>query len=492
MKRQSDRAAYNALLRMEFRAFLRRCFSELHPGGTFLDNWHIDAIAYHLELVRTGRISRLIINLPPRSLKSMLCSVAFPAFVLGHEPSKRMIAVSYGADLAGKLSNDFRGIVTSGWYQNLFPRCRLSRIKNTEFEIVTTQHGFRLATSVGGSLTGRGGDIVIIDDPLKPQDAYSEIRRAAANDWFYNTLLSRLDDKQRGAIIVVMQRLHPDDLTGKLLEDSDEWTILNLPAIAEHEEKIAVGENVYHFRKPGDVLHPEREPIGIIRKLHEEFGPDIFAAQYQQNPLPVDGNMIKRDWVQRYRSPPSRTPSTQVLQSYDTASKVGEQNAWSVCTTWYLIEGKYFLVDVMRGQFDYPLLKARAIEHARKHNPTKILVEDTGVGTALIPELKQAGFSAVAVKVEHSKQIRMAVQSAKFQSGQVYFPEEAPWLKELEAELFAFPASRHNDHVDSISQALAKETAQPLWTAKSLDGYVKVMEGLAFDQWLGRVTGRPW
>src|SRR5215204_1568516 len=147
MKRQSDRAAYKALLRVDFRAFLQRCFLELHPGATFLDNWHIEAIAYHLELIRAGKIRRLIINLPPRSLKSMMCSVAFPAFMLGHDPSKRIIAVSYAADLAGKMGNDFRAIMSSGWYQKLFPRTRLSRIKNTEFEIVTTQHGFRLATS---------------------------------------------------------------------------------------------------------------------------------------------------------------------------------------------------------------------------------------------------------------------------------------------------------------------------------------------------------
>src|SRR5829696_10301962 len=268
---EEDRALLDALLRAEFPAFLRRCFLTLHPTGRFLQNWHIDALAYHLELVRTGQIRRLIVNMPPRSLKSMACSVAFPAFVLGHDPSKRLIAVSYGSDLAIKLSNDCRAILSSNWYQRLFRGTRISRLKNTESEIVTTRQGFRLATSVGGTLTGRGGDIVIIDDPTKPQDAYSHTKRVAANDWFDNTLLSRLDDKQNDAIVVVMQRLHPEDLTGKLLR-SGGWTLLNLAAIAEQEEDIQIGEDCRHHRRVGDALHPEREPIELLNELRAQLG----------------------------------------------------------------------------------------------------------------------------------------------------------------------------------------------------------------------------
>jgi predicted phage terminase large subunit-like protein len=470
---------------------VRKVFATLNPGKPFSDNWHIEAICYQLERIRTGKRSRLIINMPPRSLKSLVCSIAFPAFVLGHDPRKRIIAISYSADLAVKLSNDFRSIVTSGWYRELFPRTRISKTKNTEFEIATTEHGFRLATSVGGTLTGRGGDMVIIDDPLKPQDAKSDSKRGEVNGWFYNTVLSRLDDKQRGAIIVVMQRLHCDDLTGTLVERSDEWTALNLPAIAQQDAKIPIGEHQYHARNAGDVLHPEWESIVTLRKIQAQLGSDNFAAQYQQNPAPVGGNMIRREWVQRYDGMLSHTPSTVVLQSYDTASKAGEQNAYTVCTTWYLVDRKYYLVDVMRGQFDYPLLKKLAIEHARKHKPTKILVEDSGVGTALISELKSAGFSPVGVQVKQDKKTRMAVQSAKFESGRVYFPRAAPWLQEVEAELFAFPASRHDDQVDSISQALAEEAPGGLGPGMSDEGYRKLADRLAFDELLRR-AGRPW
>ena len=183
-------------------------------------NYHIEAIAYHLELVRLGEIRRLIINVAPRSLKSLMTSVAWPAFVLGHNPSKRLIVVSYGADLAIKFTNDFRMLINAPSYQDCI-RDADRGAKNTEFEVATLQNGNRLGTSIDGALTGRGGDILIVDDPLKPGDAANDSRRSAVNRWFHDTLLSRLDDMTGGAIIVVMQRLHDDDLTGYLLRSSD-------------------------------------------------------------------------------------------------------------------------------------------------------------------------------------------------------------------------------------------------------------------------------
>ena len=483
---------FDAILRNDFVSFIQKCVHLLLPKVSFLINWHIFAIAFHLELVRVGKIKRLIINLPPRSLKSIMSSVAFPAFVLGHDPSKRLIVVSYATELATKLGNDCRIVLQSPWYRRLFPGTRISPIKNTEAEVMTTRHGCRLATSVGGTLTGRGGDFVIIDDPIKPQDAYSESTRESANNWFDNTLLSRLDDKRTGAIILVMQRLHLDDLTGKLLRGPDDWTVLNLPAIAVQDEQIQIGEERYHFRKVGDLLHPEREPQSVLDYMRAELGSDIFAAQYQQNPVPPGGNMIKRHWVRRYDNLPARTSSTQVLQSWDTASKAGGENDWSVCTTWHVDEGKYYLADVLRARFDYPRLKAQAIAHAQVHSPAKILIEDTGVGIALVPELQNSGFTVIAVQVEQNKTIRMSVQSGKFESGQVFFPHQAPWLEELEAELFAFPGSRHDDQVDSISQALGHEIQDIFWDAKTLEGHSRFLEALAMDRYWGRVMGRPW
>ncbi len=242
MARLIDPRMMDAIYRTDFASFIRRCFPTLVPGTSLLMNWHIYALAFALEQVRLGKITRLIINMPPRSLKSLITSVAFPAFVLGHDPTKHLIVVSYSSDLAIKLANDCRLILNVDWYQRLFRGMRISPLKNTEFEVGTSQNGFRLATSIEGTLTGRGGDILILDDPLKPIDALSDSKRQRVNDYFNHTLQTRLDDKKTGAIIVVMQRLHPDDLTGTLLRDSVGWTVLSLPAIAEQEQKIQISD----------------------------------------------------------------------------------------------------------------------------------------------------------------------------------------------------------------------------------------------------------
>lgn len=452
----SDRRALEAIVRTDFTAFIHRCFSSLSPGAHYEPNWHIEALAYRLEQVRAGQIKRLIVNMPPRSLKSVSCSVAFPAFALGHDPTKRVICVSYGADLAVKHANDCRAVMKSDWYRRAFPGTIISASKDTEGEFVTTRNGYRMTTSLDGTLTGRGGDLIIIDDPLKPIDALSQVKRERVNDWYYNTLLSRLDDKKNGAIILVMQRLHLHDLTGVLLEASDEWTVLTLKAIADDAEDIPIGDGKQHHRPAGTVLHETREPRPVLESYKAQIGSYTFAAQFQQSPVPQGGGMIKRTWPRRYSVLPLTSRPARVIFSLDTASKDGSENDWSVCTVWLIHENKYYLVDVLRGRFDYPTLKARLIAFAGVHKPRKILIEDTGVGTGLIAELKKISrYPAIAVKPERDKRTRMDIQSAKFESGQVYLPERAPWLADLEAELFSFPQSRYDDQVDSISQALA-------------------------------------
>jgi predicted phage terminase large subunit-like protein len=346
--------------------------------------------------------------------------------------------------------------------------------------------GYRLAASIDGSVTGRGADILVVDDPLKPIDALSDSKRERGNDFFKHTLLPRLDDKKTGAIVIVMQRLHVDDLTGMLLRHSpDEWTVLNLPAIAMQEEKIQIGENDYHIRRVGDLLHAEREPQAVLDSLRAQLGTELFSAQWQQSPVPAGGTMIKRDWVRRYEQLPARHSSHTVLQSWDTAAKEGELNDYSVCTSWLYDGKKYYLTHVLRDRFDYPTLKARAISHARAYKADKIMIEDTGVGTALLAELRNAGLSAIGVTPEHDKKTRMSIQSGKFESGQVFFPNDAPWLADLETELFAFPNSLHDDQVDSISQALSHEMSGDLWDKRSLDGLDSFVSMLTFSQRFG-------
>jgi hypothetical protein len=197
-----------ALLHDDFASFAAYCFRELNPRARFAMNWHVEVMAGKLGAVREGRIRRLLVCVPPRHLKSLLASVCFPAWCLGHDPSAQLLCVSYAQDLADKLSRDCRRIVTADWYQKLFPATRLSPQRQAVPEFETTAQGCRIATSVGGVLTGRGADIIIIDDPLKPEEALSQAQRQAANEWYDHTLYSRLNDKLSGAIVLVMHRLH--------------------------------------------------------------------------------------------------------------------------------------------------------------------------------------------------------------------------------------------------------------------------------------------
>jgi len=480
-------AHVNAACRKDFVSFVRKAFHVLAPSAIFQMNWHICAVAYALEQVRLGEIKRLIITVPPRSLKSIMCSVAFPAFVLGQDPTKRLIVASYSADLAIKHGNDFRTVVNSAQYHTIFPGMRISTMKNTQTEVVTTLNGFRLTISVDGTLTGRGGDIIIIDDPIAALAALSQKPREHVVDWYFHALLTRLNDKPNGAIVLVMQRLHEDDLAGVLLRGSDEWTVVSLPAIAEQDEELPIGNGQVHVRRAGDVLHPEREPREILESLRAQLGPEIYAAQYQQQPVPPGGGTIKRAWVRRYDELPK---SGLIIQSWDVAHKQGEENDYSVCTTWRVHDKRYYLMDVLRGRFDFPTLRTKVSEQAKLHKPSQILIEDAGFGTALIQELKRTNFSVIAVKPEYDKKIRMAIQAAKFENGQVFLPKDASWLRDLEDELFAFPNGRHDDQVDSISQALGYEIPSIL-TDEFLKGYDRFLNALWQDQLFARLTGRP-
>ena len=379
---------------------------------------------------------------------------------MGSDPTRRIICVSYSGELAKKHSNDFRALVEAPWYRSAFPTTRIGPYKNSETEIEFTARGFRLATSVGGTLTGRGGDIIVIDDPLKPDDASSEAKRNAVNEWFKSTVLSRLDDKRTGAIVIVMQRVHMDDLTGFVTEQSDEWEILNLPAIAEADEDIPISATSVYHRTAGEALSPVREPLSVLEKLKRQLGSDAFSAQYQQMPVPPGGAMIKRAWINRYDELPPQEEWLTVLQSWDTASKGGPENDFSVCTTWVVIRGvrRWYLIDVWRKRVDYPGLRAAVITLAAKYKAKIVLVEDIGAGTPLVQELRGGKVSGIkAVKVEHDKISRMSAVSAKFESGEVYLPKRAIWLDDFERELFAFPGAKYDDQCDSVSQALSEQ-----------------------------------
>jgi predicted phage terminase large subunit-like protein len=336
-------------------------------------------------------------------------------------------------------------------------RTRISPAKDTQLEFATTAGGSRLATSVGGTLTGRCGNFIILDDPLKPQDAYSQLARDNLAQWYSNTLLSRLDNKVEDAIVVVMQRLHVDDFVAHLL-DQGGWTHLNLPAVAETEERIALGPRRFHVREPGDILHPERESQDVLDDLKRQMGSMDFNAQYQQSPVPEGGNLIKWKWFSFYDGTPRREITDKIVLSWDTAISARELSSYSVCVILQVRGETVFVLDVFRDRLEYPELKRKVIElHRLWRNVTNnyaLLIENKGSGMPLIQNLEREHIHAIAVEPKDDKLIRMNAQTARLEAGSVSLPRRAPWLEDFRQELLAFPASRHTDQIDAFSQAL--------------------------------------
>jgi predicted phage terminase large subunit-like protein len=481
---------YRALLRNDFSTFVHRSFRELNPSVQFMPTWHNELIATKLEACLRGEIIRLIINVPPRSLKSLQAAVAFPAFVLGHDPSAQIICASYGQDLANKHSLDSLNLMSSARYQTLFPNTRLSPQKQSLQEFATTQNGFRMATSVGGVLTGRGADIIIIDDPLKPDEAVSETQRNAANEWYDHTLYSRLNDKRTGCIIIIiMQRLHEDDLVGHVLEQ-EQWEHVRLPAIAEEQETHVIrsffGTRTVH-RQPGEALHPEREPLAVLRHIRRTIGEYNFAGQYQQQPSPLGGAIVKAEWFRFYTPGGQPSKFEIVFQSWDTANKSTELSDYSVCTTWGLKRKKLYLLDVYRKRLEFPDLKRAIVRRAAHFRPSNILIEDKASGTALIQDLIRDGIHGIT-KYEPlmDKIMRLNSVSSTIENGFVYLPEQADWLAEYLHELTTFPSTKHDDKADSTSQALDWVKARPTYPILEYNLQMALARGDTIYEWMIR------
>jgi predicted phage terminase large subunit-like protein len=481
--RVSKSRIVEAACRTDFLSFFHSSFHLLEPGSALNINWHHYAIAYHLELILRGVIKRLIIAAPPRTLKSMMASVAFPAYMLGRNPAARIMGISHGSDLQIKFSNECRALINTPYYRRLFPALELS--KNTETEFHTTQGGYRYAKSAESGLTGLGGGILILDDFQKPLDVLSEARRTATNNLYYSTVASRTDNQHTGAIVVVGQRLHPVDLIGTLLCSAEKWTTLILPAIAEKEEFVPIGPGRYHLRRVGDLLHPDQQSREFLEALKLQ-DPETYAAQYQQSPIPPGGFIIKRDQIQYCDELPRRSSSSVYLQSWDTAQKPGEANARSACLDILVQDNKYFIAAALVGQWEFHDLQQRVFARAHQNKPDVILIEDNGFGTALIGTLKQNQLPVIAVQPEGDKKSRLLRHISKFANGQIFLLKTASGRAELETELFSFPGGRHNDLVDALTQALAYNHVSCVWTDESLANFNKMIFNLALS--MGRVS----
>ncbi len=443
-----------AIARQHFFLFVYRAFRELYPNQALEPSWYIQAMAHCLQQTAEGDLRRLIINIAPRHLKSFCASVALPAWLLGHQPTKKIIVVSYSAVLAKDLTRLFRRLVLTPYYRSLFPACAITQ--NNDLETHLAKGGFRVAVSLDGSLTGRGGDLIIIDDPQNAGDMGSQVGRDHFKTIYDDALYSRLDNKRTGQIILVTQRLHEDDATAHLLTKTEGWHHLKLSSLAQQDEAIPLGGDRVYRRRQGEPLAPHRETREMLEAIRSNIGSGNFSAQYLQEPVPADGTLFRIERIRRYSDRPSHFEF--IVQSWDTAYTPEALSDYSVCTTWGYHATQWYLLDVYRARLSFPDLKDKVIALKLQHNAGRVIIERAGSGISLLQQLIRESYSNSARQLWAGYEPRLDKISrangvlAKIEEGRILLPASAPWLGDFMRELQAFPNGRHDDQVDSMVQ----------------------------------------
>jgi predicted phage terminase large subunit-like protein len=442
--------------------FIRQAWSVLEPKTPYLENWHHGYLAEVLEALASGEILKLIINISPRYGKSLLASVFFPCWNWLRDPSARFLFASYSSVLATKHSVDRRGLLQSRWFTDRWgDRIRLAPDANLKTDFSNMQRGHMIATSVGASATGRGGNFLICDDLINPEQADSDIERVRAIRWFDETFSTRQDDKKTGRQMIIEQRTHAADLTGHLLAEEG-WFHIALPAIAERKTIITLPRSRQQvIRDEGYVLWPMREDRAELNAARQRLGGFAFQAQYQQDPTAREGNLIKREWLTAtWRTLPPRFDS--LLLALDTAYKTGATNDYSAAVVIGTLRAArdgclpgHYLIDCWRGKLEFAGLKRKVIELHETWHPHAVLVEDSASGQSLLQELRAGTTLPLKpIKPDHDKYQRVAAITPVLEARLVLLPETAWWREDFITELTSFPAGAHDDWCDAFAMAL--------------------------------------
>jgi predicted phage terminase large subunit-like protein len=435
--------------------FSQRAWREIEPKSLQW-NWHLDLLAEYLQLCVQRKIKRLVVCMPPRSTKSRETEIFMPAWAWQRDPSLRFVFASYSDSLSTELSIVRRNLLSSNWYQSTWPqRVQFAPDQNQKTQYENLAHGQMIATSMTGTVSGKGADILVLDDPLSPQQAFSDVERESVNRDFDSTFRSRLNDPDEGVIIVVMRRLHQMDLVGHLREsEPGVWTELVLPMVAEKNEEIVfpISGRVVK-RRIGDLLQPSRFPASWVAR-EKSVGSYRWNSQYQQHPSPPGGAIFKTAWLQQYEKLPE---SGRVIMSLDTAFSTKRTADFSACSVWVASKGKFYLAWVWRDRCEYPQLKKVTEELAATWQAETVLIEEKGSGQSLLQSLQQeTSLPVVGYKIgAEDKAQRAHGVSALFESGRIFVPKAAPWLADYLAEMEMFPSSAHDDMVDTTTMALA-------------------------------------
>lgn len=432
-----------------------------HP---YVHGWHIDAICEHMQYVVNGEIQRILINIPPRHMKSIGISVGLPAWAWIDHPELQFLYSSYASSLSIRDGIKCRRVIDSALYQERWGnKFTLTSDQNTKIRFDNDKGGYRICTSVDGMTTGEGGDVVVIDDANNVKDGESDTVRTATNQWFDEVMQTRLNNPQTGAIVVIQQRTHAKDLSGHILNKyGKDYYHLLLPAEYEKAVKCrAFGGWVDPRKEEGELLWPERFRKQEIDKLKIALGTYAAAGQLQQRPAPRDGGLIPLDKFKRYGVAPAKESILRLSLVLDTASKENELNDYSVCETWAETSCGYYLLSVWRKKVAFPELLRTVKSLCELWCPHEVIIEDKASGIALIQCLRdpKEGVKIPVIAVDpgsFSKVVRMENEATAIEAGLVYLPESASWLPDFEDECVQFPVGEHDDQVDPMSMYLKR------------------------------------
>ena len=465
-------AIQTELAERRLRHFVRYAWPLIEPSTPYVSGWHIDAICEYLEAVSVGQILNLLITVPPRHGKSGVISVMWPAWVWINKPAHRWLYTSYADKLALRDSVRCRRILESNWYRARWGRSfKLTSDQNVKNNFENDKTGVRLTTSVGGGATGEGGDTIVVDDPHNLKKIHSEVDRASVIQWWDEVMSTRLNDPNKSSQIIVMQRAHEGDLAGHVLKQGG-YEHLNLPAGDKSEKTTKVFlpiSKTTKTRQPGELLWPERFNQQAINRLRVKLGSYAAAAQLDQEPAPIGGGLIKREWWKYYRTLPK---CSMFIQSWDTAFKKGQENDFSVGGTFGFTGGDIYILDLWRGKVEFPELKRQCVNTYDRFNGSDtgpvdengmrqsvnihaVVVEDKASGQSLIQSLQRdTHLPVLPFKVDSDKVARVNAASPTIEAGRVHLPHRARWLEEFLLEHDHFPNGEHDDQVDMVTQAI--------------------------------------
>jgi predicted phage terminase large subunit-like protein len=463
MKRSSEIGIDKEIAKRGLREFVEIAWPLVEPSRPYIRNWHTDAICDHLQACAKRQIKRLVVTVPPGSMKSLSCCVFFPSWTWTQAPEQKFIYASYNDKLSRRDSLRTRRLIESDWYRDRWgDQFELHQDRKGAEVYSNDAGGFRMMTTIKGGVTGEHADIQVVDDPIKPLDvskslAVADTALKEVDAWWNETMASRLVDFENSVRIIVMQRLVEGDLAGRAIEEGYEHLMLPMEFEIKRKCYTSIG-----FEDPrtdeGELLSPSRFSRDAVDQLKREMGTRGASAQLQQNPVPAGGNIIKEHWIRYYDRVPTRFSS--LIQSWDCSFDDGEDASFVVGSVWGVIKGNYYLVDQIRAQLNFPdtlkAIKSMTTKHPKSRQK---LVEKKANGAAVIATLEKEISGLIPINPDGSKVARVHAIEHLWEAGNVWLPSPAlaSWVScpgGFVEEVTGFPGRRHDDQVDAMSQAL--------------------------------------